>query len=194
MVNRIDENIDCACKKFEHSEILCKHILRYLDKKQKTTIPTNFVKLRWTRNTLNGGFSRYYPPVLVEVGDLTMTRYSSLCKSFQSLIAIGSCSKPRYNYVMDLIEKGKSYGIENFWEEEDNSRTEESLHNYGEHDPIFNPLVSQIKGRPKAERYKSGVDASTSKINMRKCDACGLLGHDRRKCPKMPTEYLINLN
>ncbi|XP_074347071.1 protein FAR1-RELATED SEQUENCE 5-like [Apium graveolens] len=124
----LEGNIDCECKKFEHSGMLCKHILRYLDKKQKTMIPTIFIKSRWmaSANKIDG-FSPYNPPVLVDVGDSTTARYSALCKSFQGLGAPGSCSKPRYNYVMDLIEKGKYYVIEKFREEENNSRMEEEF-------------------------------------------------------------------
>ncbi|XP_074361542.1 protein FAR1-RELATED SEQUENCE 5-like [Apium graveolens] len=29
------EKIECSCKKFEHSGMICKHIIRYLDKKNK---------------------------------------------------------------------------------------------------------------------------------------------------------------
>ncbi|XP_074364551.1 protein FAR1-RELATED SEQUENCE 5-like [Apium graveolens] len=104
----LEGNIDCECKKFEHSGMLCKHILRYIDKKQKTMIPTIFIKSRWTASANKiDGFSPYNPPVLVDVGDSTTARYNALCKSFQGLGALGSCSKPRYNYVMDLIEKEK---------------------------------------------------------------------------------------
>ncbi|KAL8097243.1 hypothetical protein AgCh_030389 [Apium graveolens] len=122
--------------------------LRRRYRKQKTMIPTIFIKSRWTESTNKiDGFSPYNPPVLVDVGDSTMARYSVLCKSFQGLGALGSCSKPRYNYVMDLIEKGKCYVIEKFREEENNSRMGEEFQAYDEHDPIFNPPMSQIKGR-----------------------------------------------
>ncbi|XP_074346208.1 protein FAR1-RELATED SEQUENCE 5-like [Apium graveolens] len=114
---------------------------------EKYNVPEN-LRRRWTESTNKiDGFSPYNPPVLVDVGDSTMARYSVLCKSFQGLGALGSCSKPRYNYVMDLIEKGKCYVIEKFREEENNSRMGEEFQAYDEHDPIFNPPMSQIKGR-----------------------------------------------
>ncbi|XP_074362490.1 protein FAR1-RELATED SEQUENCE 5-like [Apium graveolens] len=198
----LEGNIDCECKKFEHSGMLCKHILRYLDKKQKTMIPTIFIKSRWTASANKiDGFSPYNPPVLVDVGDSTTARYSALFKSFQGLGALGSCSKPRYNYVMDLIEKGKCYVIEKFCEEENNSRMEEEFQVYDEHDPIFNPPMSQTKGRKKdSTRYKSGIETSTTKKNsgrsksgietstekIRYCGFCGVVGHDRRRCLKNP--------
>ncbi|XP_074351983.1 protein FAR1-RELATED SEQUENCE 5-like [Apium graveolens] len=199
----LEGNIDCECKKFKHSGMLCKHILSYLDKKQKTMIPTIFIKSRWTASANKiDGFSPYNPPVLVDVGDSTTARYNALCKSFQGLGALGSCSKPRYNYLMDLIEKGKCYVFEKFREEENNSRMEEEFQAYDEHDPIFNPPMSQTKGRKKdSARYKSGIETSTTKKNSGRsksgietstekihyCGFCGVAGHDRRRCLKNPT-------
>ncbi|XP_074356143.1 protein FAR1-RELATED SEQUENCE 5-like [Apium graveolens] len=44
------KKIECSCKKFEHSGMICKHIIRYLDKKQKIKIPKSLVMGRWTMN------------------------------------------------------------------------------------------------------------------------------------------------
>ncbi|XP_074342925.1 protein FAR1-RELATED SEQUENCE 5-like [Apium graveolens] len=44
----IDGSYSCTCKKFEHSGMICRHMIRYLNKKQKTMIPPDLVTMRWT--------------------------------------------------------------------------------------------------------------------------------------------------
>ena len=186
----IDGLIECSCKKFEHSGMICKHMLRYLDKKQKMMIPIEYIKSRWTMdgNKIVGSLS-YTPPVIGNVGKSQPVRYSALCKAFQNLGAIGSCSSSRYNYVMSVIEKEINYVNTVFPEEERNERNNESFHEDSQHDPVLNPPMSQTKGRKKSTRFKSGIETSSSTTKPRKCGQCGEIGskHDRRNCPKRPT-------
>lgn len=181
-----DGTISCACKKFEHSGMICKHMIRYLNKKQKTNIPRECIKLRWTMNGNKvAGPLPYTPPVHVNVVESQPARYSSLCNSFQSLAAIGSCTVPRYNYLIDWIEKEKGYITKSFPEEKHCEKMNESFHPDGEDDPILDPPMSQTKGRKKAGRHKSGIETSTSKKKARICGKCKMEGanHDRRNCP-----------
>ena len=46
----IDGTYSCACNKFEHSGMICRHMIRYLNKKQKTMIPQEYITLRWIIN------------------------------------------------------------------------------------------------------------------------------------------------
>ena len=132
----------------------------------------------------------YTPPVHGNVDESQPARYSALCKRFQRLGAIGSCSKPRYDYVFDLIEKGECFVNENFAEEEHEKVTNETFHEDGdrEYDPVLDPPRSQTKGRKKAGRFKSGIETPTSKSKPRMCRFCKEEGvkHDRRNCPLKP--------
>jgi len=185
--------IECICKNFEHSGMLCKHIIHYLVKKDRTKIPSIYIMPRWTRdgNKIVGPLP-YVPPVLANVGETQTARYSALCQSFQSLGAIGSCSVPRYKYIMNVIEREKCSVNNIFPIEEKNERTQESFRQEDyQHDPIFDPPISQTKGRKKQERYKSGIETSTSSNKQRKCGKCGLIGgnHDRRNCTFLPGQF-----
>ena len=48
---------------------------------------------------------------------------------------------------------------------------------------ILDPIVSQTKGRKKAERFKSPVESFGKEKPKRKCKRCNNEGHDRRNCP-----------
>lgn len=187
-----DGKLECTCKNFEHSGMICKHMIRYLDKKQKLKIPKLYIMPRWTmKGNKIAGPLPYTPPVLANIGASQSSRYSALCKSFQNLGAIASCSVPRFNYVMNVIEREKYNVKNNFPEEQLNEKKNESFDQDDyQHDPIFDPPMSQTKGRKKSGRYKSGVETSTSKAKPRKCGKCGVEGakHDRRNCPNPPLQ------
>ncbi|XP_074342197.1 protein FAR1-RELATED SEQUENCE 5-like [Apium graveolens] len=92
----IEGSYSCTCKKFEHSGMICRHMIRYLNKKQKTMIPPDLVTMRWT---INGnkvtGPLPCTPRMLGNVVESQTARYSGLCKAFQGLSVVGSCSVPR---------------------------------------------------------------------------------------------------
>ncbi|XP_074355743.1 protein FAR1-RELATED SEQUENCE 5-like [Apium graveolens] len=173
------EKIECSCKKFEHSGMICKHIIRYLDKKQKIKIPESLIMGRWTMNDNKiAAPLPYAPPAIGNDGASQPLRYSALCKSFQDLAAAGSCS----------VSREKRYLKDAFADEDRRERTHEAKtqEDY-QHDPIFDPPTSKTKGRKKIKRFKSGIETTTSKtkIKSRKCNYCGEFGggHDARNCP-----------
>ena len=130
--------------------------------------------------------SSYAPPPSnsFDFAQSQTARYVALCKSFKDLGAIGSCSISRFNYVMGVIEKEKYY-VENILEEEETKGI--PLRREGQANSILDPIISQTKGRKKGERFKSGLETSTSN-KPRKCTYCGILGakHDKRNCPSKP--------
>ncbi|XP_074342538.1 protein FAR1-RELATED SEQUENCE 5-like [Apium graveolens] len=92
----IDGSYSCTWKKFEHSGMICRHMIRYLNKKQKTMIPQDLVTMRWTINGNKvAGPLPCTPRMLGNVVESQTARYSGLCKAFQGLSVIGSCSVPR---------------------------------------------------------------------------------------------------
>ncbi|XP_074337416.1 protein FAR1-RELATED SEQUENCE 5-like [Apium graveolens] len=183
----IDGSYFCKCKKFEHFGMICRHMIRYLNKKQKTMIPPDLVIMRWT---INGnkivGPLPCTPWMLGNVVESQTARYSGLCKAFQGLFVVGSCSVPRYNYLMSVIEREKEYVIKSFPGEERGKQIIEDYESDDEEDdPLLDPPRSQTKGRSKAGRFKSGIETSSSNKQFRKCSFCRAReeGHDRRYCP-----------
>ncbi|XP_074350779.1 protein FAR1-RELATED SEQUENCE 5-like [Apium graveolens] len=85
----IDGSYSCTCKKFEHSEMICRHMIRYLNKKQKTMIPPDLITMRWTinRNKVVGPLPCTLR-MLDTVVESQTARYSGLCKAFQVLSVI----------------------------------------------------------------------------------------------------------
>ncbi|XP_074352230.1 protein FAR1-RELATED SEQUENCE 5-like [Apium graveolens] len=164
----IDESYSCTCKKFEHSGMIYRHMIRYLNKKQKMMIPPDLVTMRWTinGNKVSGPLT-CTPQMLGNVVESETARYSGLCKAFQGLSVVGSCSVPRYNYLMSVIEREKEYVIKSFSGEERENQINEDYESDDEEDdkeddPLLDPPRSQTKGRPKAGRFKSGIETSSS--------------------------------
>ncbi|XP_074336971.1 protein FAR1-RELATED SEQUENCE 3-like [Apium graveolens] len=183
------EKIECSCKKFEHSGMICKHMIRYLDKKQKIKIPESLIMGRWTMNDNKiAGPLPYAPLAIGNDGASQPLRYGALCKSFQDLATSDSCSISRYKYLMGVFDIEKRYLKDAFADEDRSERTHEAKtqEDY-QHDPIFDPPTSKTKGRKKIKRFKSGIETATSKIKIkpRKCNYCGEIGaeHDARNCP-----------
>ena len=186
----IDGSYSCTCKKFEHSGMICRHMIRYLNKKQKTMLPQDLLTMRWTTNGNKvAGPLPSTPRMIGNVVESQTARYSGLCKAFQGLSVVGSCSVSRYNYLMSMIEREKEFVINSFPGEERDKRIHEDYEcdeeDDEEEDPLLDPPRSQTKGRPRAGRFKSGIETSSSKKKLRKCGFCGAKeeGHDRRTCP-----------
>lgn len=188
-----NDMINCICRKFESSGMICRHIIRYLNMMQWTEIPSNLINLRWTIGANKVAGSK--PPIIGNILHSQSARYTTLCKAFQDLAARGSCSIPRFKYVMALIEKEAQY-VENFPKEmpftkktqtcEDDREGEdfEGFEDFEDFEDLKDPIISTTKGR-KRERVKSGIEMSTSK-KPRKCNFCKKLdaNHDSRNCPK----------
>ncbi|XP_074347161.1 protein FAR1-RELATED SEQUENCE 5-like [Apium graveolens] len=86
----IDGSYSCTCKKFEHSEMICRHMIHYLNKKQKTMIPPDLVTMRWTINGNKvAGPLPCTPRMLGNVVESQTARYSGLCKAFQVFVGRG---------------------------------------------------------------------------------------------------------
>ncbi|KAL8121487.1 hypothetical protein AgCh_018279 [Apium graveolens] len=134
-----------------------------ISEKQKTMIPPDLVTMRWTinRNKVAGPLP-CTPRMLGNVVESQTARYSGLCKAFQGLSVVGSCSVPRYNYLMSVIKREKEYVIKSFPGEKREKKINEDYESDEEDDPLLDPPRSQTKGRPKAGRFKSGIETSSS--------------------------------
>ncbi|XAR68257.1 hypothetical protein NMG60_11003328, partial [Bertholletia excelsa] len=88
-----DEQVQCSCKEFEHSGILCRHSIRVFVMKNYFQIPEKYFPLRWRLESS-----------IVPVDD-PITQYSNdeHSQAFHSLAATlfseSLMSKERYNYV-----------------------------------------------------------------------------------------------
>ncbi|XP_074362976.1 protein FAR1-RELATED SEQUENCE 5-like [Apium graveolens] len=112
----IDGSYSCTCKKFEHSGMICRHMIRYLNKKQKTMIPSDLVTMRWTinRNKVAGPLS-CTPRMLGNVVESQMARYSGLCKAFQDKGQTGKWSlwvMPQLNIAEAAMKHSDSSGFQ----------------------------------------------------------------------------------
>lgn len=52
--NSFEMKASCSCQMFEHTGIICRHILAVFRAKNVLTLPSQYVLKRWTRNAKSG--------------------------------------------------------------------------------------------------------------------------------------------
>ena len=177
------------CRKFEHVGIPCRHILAVLNKKSVAQIPDAFVLRRWTMhaNRLEGLL-----PYDMNIGgshEMTPTeRFNNMSMLTMTFCHSSIASKERYDYAVDVINR-EIMNLENMsvdgvdCHESDIGTKMGHTTNVDFNAPILDPIVSQTKGRKKAERFKSTVETLGKEKPKRLCKHCRREGHDKRNCP-----------
>lgn len=87
-----DEEIQCSCKEFEHSGILCRHSIRVLTVKNCFELPVKYLLLRWRQESSMAPIDEQNPPSTDECAQAFHSLAANLLT--ESLI-----SKERFNYV-----------------------------------------------------------------------------------------------
>lgn len=100
-----DEQIQCSCKEFEHSGILCRHSIRVLAMKNYFQLPTKYFLPRWRRESLSAPFDEQNP----QRSDECTEAFHSLAAT---LLSESLISKERFSYVhrelTGIIERVKN--------------------------------------------------------------------------------------
>lgn len=100
-----DEQIQCSCKEFEHSGILCRHSIRVLAMKNYFQLPTKYFLPRWRRESLSAPFDEHNP----QRSDECTEAFHSLAAT---LLSESLISKERFSYVhrelTGIIERVKN--------------------------------------------------------------------------------------
>ncbi|KAJ0259048.1 Protein FAR1-RELATED SEQUENCE 3 [Hirschfeldia incana] len=90
----------CSCQMFEHSGILCRHVLTVFTVTNILTLPPHYILGRWTRNAKS----------VVEmdelVGDGLLHRYNHLCRESIKYAEEGAVTVESYNIALGALREG----------------------------------------------------------------------------------------
>ncbi|XP_074352010.1 protein FAR1-RELATED SEQUENCE 5-like [Apium graveolens] len=175
----------CTCRMFEHSGLPCRHILVIFTKKRVSEIPTYYINSRWTMHVNRvDGVLPYDLDVGQSHGMTSTDRFNRMTMLIMSFCQSSIASKERYDYAVGvmnreipILERMSVDGIKSY--ESNYHAPNASAHE----EPIFDPIMSQTKGRKKDVRFKSPIEPiGKNEKPPRKCAYCQMEGHDKRKC------------
>ncbi|KAJ8759707.1 hypothetical protein K2173_009808 [Erythroxylum novogranatense] len=101
MWNQIRSEVLCMCRFFEYKGYLCRHALVVLQMCQQSTIPSQYILKRWTKDAKNRHF-------LAEDSDQVQSRvhrYNDLCQRALKLGEEGSLSQESYSIAFRALEE-----------------------------------------------------------------------------------------
>ncbi|KAG7568151.1 Zinc finger SWIM-type [Arabidopsis thaliana x Arabidopsis arenosa] len=95
---------NCSCQMFEHSGILCRHVLTVFTVTNILTLPPHYILRRWTRNAKS----------MVELDELVsenghdslIHRYNHLCREAIKYAEEGAISAEAYNIALGALREG----------------------------------------------------------------------------------------
>ncbi|KAL8140934.1 hypothetical protein V2J09_006955 [Rumex salicifolius] len=90
----------CSCKMFEHSGILCRHILTVFTVTNVLTLPSHYILKRWTRTAKNGGLFDENNQQSVA------SRYKNLCLEAIRYAEEGAVNPETYNCALAALREG----------------------------------------------------------------------------------------
>jgi zinc finger SWIM domain-containing protein 3 len=163
--------VTCTCMMFTFVGILCRHVLKVLDKKNVSKIPANYILKRWTRNAKGRTITNYHVP-----GDNPKEsigkRYGHLCRNFREVASVAAEDEKLTLYahqrsieLLTDLERMKKEILINKKCVDEISECEDSL-SESEHDEL--PEARGVKrkatvGRPRLGRIK-GIGEKFKKI------------------------------
>ncbi|KAG5415515.1 hypothetical protein IGI04_003082 [Brassica rapa subsp. trilocularis] len=99
--NQAKAEVSCICRLFEYKGYLCRHTLNVLQCCHLSSVPSQYILKRWTKDARSRQFSGEAPPQL----QTRMQRYNDLCQRALKLSEEASCSQESYNVAFLAIEE-----------------------------------------------------------------------------------------
>ncbi|GKB26514.1 FAR1-related sequence 5-like protein [Tanacetum coccineum] len=187
---RLSDKVDitCSCAKFETHEMLCKHALYVLKKRNVETLPDHYILPRWTLNARhkvgNGCIGLEDMHNKDEVSALTLWNVHANCskaieQAKDSLSEIKKFNNLVVKFLEEQVIRKKSKEIVNASQDPCMESSQvDMMPQISVRDPEV-PVTT--KGRPKeATRIKSSLEAPKK----RRCSYCKELGHYQTACKK----------
>ncbi|KAL4179711.1 hypothetical protein AMTRI_Chr13g88640 [Amborella trichopoda] len=157
-----DNVMNCSCKGFEFTGIICRHSLHVLFKENFIQIPDRYLPKRWRRST----------SLISNVSSSTSAAYVERVQTIQSLASTIGTKGARFDDCHKFIMEQFSRILEHVEEVEcmrspmDKNRLHcESIH-------VKNPIRSITKGQPPEKRLKPHIEVA-KKPRYCKVPSCG---------------------
>ncbi|VVB01614.1 unnamed protein product [Arabis nemorensis] len=95
---------NCSCQMFEHSGILCRHVLTVFTVTNILTLPPHYILRRWTRNAKSmAGLDEH---VSENGHDSLIRRYNHLCREAIKFAEEGAITTETYNIALGALREG----------------------------------------------------------------------------------------
>lgn len=104
--NHAELRANCSCHMFEHSGILCRHILTVFTVTNVLTLPSHYILKRWTTNAKSSAGSDERTGESHGQKSLT-SRYSNLCREAIRYAEGGAVTMETYNAAMTGFKEGE---------------------------------------------------------------------------------------
>ncbi|KAL4192759.1 hypothetical protein AMTRI_Chr06g173570 [Amborella trichopoda] len=172
----VEDNVmNCSCKGFEFTCILCRHSLHVLFKENFIQIPYRYLPKRRRRST----------SLISNVSSSTSAAYVERIQTIQSLASTIGTKDTRFDDYYKFIMEQFSRILEHVEEvecmrfpmvdERSNAKDENRLHYERIH--VKNPVRSITKGQPPKKRLKPHIEV-VKKSKYCKVPSCDQTGHD----------------
>ncbi|KAL0924201.1 hypothetical protein M5K25_005012 [Dendrobium thyrsiflorum] len=87
-------NVNCSCKKFESTGILCMHALKVLNNNNILHLPRHYILKRWTKYANDGIMNDKFQSIIdTNANESLMLQYSRVCHKAITICLKNSCSK-----------------------------------------------------------------------------------------------------
>lgn len=104
--NSFEMKASCSCQMFEHTGIICRHILAVFRAKNVLTLPSQYVLKRWTRNAKSGALLEERASDLPNNSRESLNvRYNNLRQEAIKYVEEGAKSIHIYNVAMDALQE-----------------------------------------------------------------------------------------
>jgi hypothetical protein len=95
---------NCSCQMFEHSGILCRHVLTVFTVTNILTLPPHYILRRWTRNAKS--MVELDEHVSENGHDSSIHRYNHLCREAIKYAEEGAITAEAYNIALGQLREG----------------------------------------------------------------------------------------
>ncbi|XP_050379523.1 protein FAR1-RELATED SEQUENCE 5-like [Argentina anserina] len=176
LFNASTQRVSCTCMMFTFVGILCRHVLKVLDKKNVSKIPTEYILKRWTRSAKGRTITNYHVPSDNHKESIGK-RYGHLCRSFREVASVGAedakltaYANERSIELLTNLEKMKKELFKDKKCIEEAPKVEDSSSESETEDLMIPRGVKRkaIVGRPRGDRIKNVAEKFKKKTTATK--------------------------
>ncbi|XP_058105724.1 protein FAR1-RELATED SEQUENCE 5-like [Magnolia sinica] len=190
--NASEMRVNCSCKKFEFSGILCRHVLSVFRVANIFTIPPHYILKRWTKNAKSEVvLDQYGDEMQANCHERTTLRYNILCREALKFIEEAALSTDVFNVAMGAIRdaakkvaaaKESAARAEKMGTMVNGSTYDENINVVGDmtnHVAFLEPDQSRTRGKAPTPRLKPPGSSCRTPT----CSFCKGPKHNIRSCP-----------
>uniref|UniRef100_A0ACD5T8S0 Uncharacterized protein n=1 Tax=Avena sativa TaxID=4498 RepID=A0ACD5T8S0_AVESA len=192
--NEVEEKYGCECRGWEHTGLLCSHLIIVLINEQIQKLPSKYVLRRYSRNAhIDLPYDRNDSIQTGPDGRSLSGRNSDLLREAYASVRAGNRSAVAYERALNVLRELRKQ-LEAIPPDEMPMRDEPAIDDEDVHLARFlkAPPKSSTKGSRAKEGAKQIIGARGPKLCTRECSNCGLReGHNKASCPNPRQTFAV---